>query len=467
MKKKFVLLLLAFCTSNLFAQDISCDETACPEGGVRTNNIWTNHNLYYYIYNYPNNNLSITSTQYLTAVQNAFSTWSQYTDFTFTRTYNSSQADIILEWEDRINNCGVLGYNETAAAHSSPGKPDNGSAFIHFNDGINFTMTSPGYIMEAVALREIGHVLGLDYIPSNSSAAMYEGNVTITNLTGYDLQNFYDKYAFPGILTGPRLVLDNGQYHIDNLPSWASVVWSLTDSNYNNPNCLQGNYPYMGDCRIIRNNSYDLMNDNLMAYIKKGNIIALSQPLTKTVSAYSGFKGQYTSGNISGNINYTYYFSVRKNATTHITSANFAGGTVSYDPSATVPSSWVFNSANETLEFFVPSNSSNPVVIYLTDGCGNSYQLYAAPTSYYSLNVSNEGNCITVTLVEDDDASKDFTPDQPWTIEIINTSTGIVMNTLNPTSHSESISTVGWAKGIYIVKAAIGEEELTEKVIVK
>lgn len=464
MKKKFVLLLLAFCTSNLFAQEESCDEIACPGGGVRANNIWTNHNLYYY-YNSTNNPSSPTSTQCLAAIQNAFNTWSQYTDFTFTRTYNSSQADIVLEWE--TSDCGN-GYSPTASAHSSPGKPDNGSAFIHFNKGITFTMTSPGNILEAVALREIGHVLNLGYIPNQPSAAMYNDNVTITNLTSYDLIAFYNIYAFPGFITGPRLVSQTGYYDIINFPSGLYTSWSLSNSNYNNDyNHFISNYPSVGHCRIIRNNNYDLMNDTLKAYIKKGNVIILSQPLTKIVSAYSGFKGQYTSGNLSGNINSPYYFSVRKNATTHITSANFSGGTVSYDPSATVPSSWVFNSANETLDFFVPSNSSNPVVIYLTDGCGNSYQLYAAPSGYYSINISNEGNCITVMLVEDGDASKDFTPSQSWTVEVRNASTGVLMASQSSASRSESISTVGWPKGIYVVKATIDDEELTEKVIVK
>ena len=41
------------------------------------------------------------------------------------------------------------------------------------------------------------------------------------------------------------------------------------------------------------------------------------------------------------------------------------------------------------------------------------------------------------------------------------------MNTQSPTSRSEIISTIGWPRGIYIVKATIGKEELTEKVIVK
>ena len=83
------------------------------------------------------------------------------------------------------------------------------------------------------------------------------------------------------------------------------------------------------------------------------------------------------------------------------------------------------------------------------------------------MNISNEGNSITVTLVEDDDASKDFIPSQSWTLEVRNASTGVLMATLSSDSRSESISTAGWSKGVYIIKVTIGKEELTEKILVQ
>ena len=464
MKKKLVLLLLAFCTSSLFAQDISCDDTTCPEGGVRTNNIWTNHNLYYYIYNYPNNPSSITSTQYLTAIGNAFSTWSQYTDFTFTRTYNSSQANIILEWE--TSDCGKPGYNQTATAHSSPGKPDNGSAFIHFNDGINFTMTSPGIILEAVALREIGHVLGLDYIPSNSSAAMYEGNVTLTDLTGYDLNAFYNGlYTFPWSISGHKLINTSQIYTINNLPSvYNDVTWSLINSYYNS-NCMMLNYSHPEQCLIYRDQNQDMMCDTLTATIKKGGVNII-QKYHERIYAYDDFRGQYTSGNLSGNINYTHVFNVRINTATSVFSPNFYDATVSYSSSGAIPTAWSFNSTNGNLNFKT-STPSVPVVINVTDGCGNSYTLYAFGTSQYKLNVSSGEGEITVSLVEDGDSDRGISVNLPWTVEVRNAATGRLMATRSSTSRSETISTVGWPKGIYVVKATIGDEELTEKVIVK
>lgn len=455
-KLSLILLLLALCTSSLYSQVSQSDDDISPEGGIENRGPWNYFNLKYYIHNYAS---SLTSSECETAIQNAFNTWSQYTIFTFTRTYNSSQADIALMW-DASQFSPTSPYWVTSSQGTSPG-------YICYNPYKTFTITSSGYNLQAVTLREIGRVLGLPYV-ENSSAVMDKGYHYYIDLTSYDLIAFYNIYTFPCSITGPALVYQSEIFDINNLPSGLNTSWSLSNSNYNNDyNHFISNYPSVGHCRIIRNNSYDLMNDTLKAYIKKGNVIILSQPLTKIVSAYSGFKGQYTSGNLSGNINYTYYFSVRKNATTYITSTNLVGATASYDPSATVPSSWNIDPTNGTLNFFVPSNSSNPVVIYLTDGCGNSYQLYAAPTSYYSLNVFNGENSITVMLVEDDDASKDFTPSQSWTLEVRNASTGVLMATQSSTCRSESISTVGWPKGVYVVKATIGDEELTEKVIVK
>lgn len=458
-KLSLILLLLALCTSSLYSQELQSDDSLSSEGGIGNRGQWNYFNLKYYIHNYA---ASLTSSECETAIQNAFSTWSQYTLFTFTRTYNSSQADIALMWD-------ASHFTPTSSdlATSLQGKTNPLPAYIYYNPYKTFTITSSDYNLQAVTLKEIGHVLGLPYV-ENSSAVMDKGYHYYIDLTSYDLIAFYNIYTFPCSITGPALVYQSEIFDINNLPSGLNTSWSLSNSNYNNDyNHFISNYPSVGHCRIIRNNSYDLMNDTLKAYIKKGNVIILSQPLTKIVSAYSGFKGQYTSGNLSGNINYTYYFSVRKNATTYITSTNLVGATASYDPSATVPSSWNIDPTNGTLNFFVPSNSSNPVVIYLTDGCGNSYQLYAAPTSYYSLNISNGENSITVMLIEDYDASNDFTPSQSWTLEVRNASTGVLMATLSSASRSESISTVGWPKGIYIVKVTIGDEELTEKVIVK
>jgi subtilisin family serine protease len=265
-------------------------------------------------------------------------------------------------------------------------------------------------------------------------------------------------------IEGPQLINTYGQYHIDNFPSGVTVSWSLSDNYYNTHNCLMSNYPSIGHCLITRDNTHDMMDATLTAKIKYNGVTV--RTLTKAgICAYAGFKGGYTSGNLSGNINSSGTFNIKTNTVTTVTSPNFYGATVSYSSSGATPSSWGFNSSSGILNFNT-LNTTVPVIINVHDGCGNNYTLYAFPSGSYSINVSNGDGDITVTLVEDGDASKDFTLDEPWIMEITSATTGKVMATRSLTCRSETISTVGWPKGIYIVKVTIGKEELTEKVLV-
>ena len=102
MKKYLALILMALCINTIFAQKEFYDDIVYPAGGAKgtaTVNYWTKYYLYYYIHN---SGGGLTSSQCATAIQNAFNTWSQYSKFAFTRTYNLSQADIELSFEGII-----------------------------------------------------------------------------------------------------------------------------------------------------------------------------------------------------------------------------------------------------------------------------------------------------------------------------------------------------------------------------
>ena len=474
MKKVCILLMLVLCVSNSYSQEQRYDEFRCPVGESKDNTsfgYWDKYNLYYYIHNYPTNS-NLTSAQCDAAIQSAFNKWSEYSIFTFSRTYDLSQADIELKWLTGHHiNC-YNGYFQIGeAAHASPGKTNQTPpGYIHFNDDISFTTTSSGYNLEVIALHEIGHVIGLEHDTSHPTAVMYSDGSYHYNIdiTSYDYNSLYNIYGFPTYIEGPNYISSFGDYslnNLDKLPSNFSVSWILS-GNYNNDYLhFARNYPEKGKCRIIRNEYQDMMNDTLTAIIKKGDLTIKTLTM-KGLYAYDGFWAQYTSGNLSGNIDYTFFFNIKANNFTTIFSPNFYGATVSYSSSGAIPSSWSHNPNTGVVSFYT-TNTSAPVIIYVHDCCGNDYVLYAYPSSLYSINASNGVNFITVTLVEDGDASKNFTPNQSWTIEVRSAATGELMTTQSSTNRSETISTIGWPKGIYVVKVTIGKEELTEKVIVK
>lgn len=148
--------------------------------------------------------------------------------------------------------------------------------------------------------------------------------------------------------------------------------------------------------------------------------------------------------------------------------SSFYDATVTYGSGGATPSIFAFSPSYGDLTM-VTTNTTMPVYINVIDGCGNSYQLIAlpdnSPATCFAISYGEGG--ITVTLNEDGGFERGMDFGQSWKVEVRNTTTGVLMATRSSTSRSEIISTTGWPKGIYIVKVIIGEEILTEKVIVK
>ena len=261
-------------------------------------------------------------------------------------------------------------------------------------------------------------------------------------------------------ITGPAYTGD------ESLPSGCSVVWSLSNSYYNQY-CLEQDEPSENECTISCSSSQIMMNDTLMATIMYNS--AAIKTLTKTgVYAYDDIKGHYTSGNISSDISYTHILPVMPNYNTIIISPMLIGATVSYSTTATTPLYWGFSPYSGEIDVTMPANSNGiPIVINIVDLFANQYTLYLFAQNSYSMNIFCEDNSITVMQNKDDDSDSGLYFNQPWTVEVRNATTGALTATRSSTSRSATIITVGWPKGIYIVKVTVGKEILTEKVIVR
>jgi subtilisin family serine protease len=254
----------------------------------------------------------------------------------------------------------------------------------------------------------------------------------------------------------------SASFSLNNLPSGLSVQWSITDGYGPTTPTIQTS----GNSCSITNNLSMTFSGKLNAKVYDGtNLIAT---LTKNLVLYSDFYGQYTSDNLSGTIDYTHIFYVKPGYNTTITSLNLVGATASYSNSGTTPSYFSLDPTLWKLYFTMPTNNNGiPVIINVTDLCGNQFQLYAIPQSSYYLNISYEGSNINISLNENGNALRNPSIEQPWSYEIRSATRGDIKASGKVYSSYTTISTAGWPKGIYIVKATIGKEDTTEKIIVR
>lgn len=254
----------------------------------------------------------------------------------------------------------------------------------------------------------------------------------------------------------------SASFSLNNLPSGLTVQWSITDGYGPTTPTIQTS----GNSCSITNNLSMTFSGKLNAKVYDGtNLIAT---LTKNLVLYSDFYGQYTSDNLSGTIDYTHIFYVKPGYNTTITSLNLIGATASYSSSGTTPSYFSLDPTLWKLYFTMPTNNNGiPVIINVTDLCGNQFQLYAIPQSSYYLNISYEGSNINISLNENGNTLRNPSIEQPWSYEIRSATRGDIKASGKVYSSSTTISIAGWPKGIYIVKATIGKEETTEKIIVR
>lgn len=267
-------------------------------------------------------------------------------------------------------------------------------------------------------------------------------------------------------IEGPDLICDEGVYVVDGLPSGCTVEWSLSDSYYNDY-CMEMDTPSTNQCTITKDDYDSMVNATLTATIKDQGVTI--RTLTKTgLSAYNDIIGHYTSGNISSDISYTHILPVMPGYNTIILSPVLKGATVSYSPTATIPLYWGFSPYSGEIDVTMPYNSgSTPIVFNIYDTCGNYYNLYLYSQSQYLINISIDGNEITVLLNDNGESTRDLSLDEPWSIEIRNATTGELMATRASTTRSTTITTAGWPKGMYIVKVIVGNETWSEKIVKK
>ena len=385
------------------------------------------------------------------------------------------------------------------------------SDFSNYGEGLD--LVAPGYSIKSTAISSDGsyatasgtslsapHVAGtaalmLSVNPNlTPSSIRYYLNSTAKKInTGtYSYNNYgWNQYVGYGLLDAGAAIFaarnftisgspyicnsSTGSFSINGLPSDFYVNWYLSDGFGPVAPTLQSS----GDntCTITNNLSKSYMA-TLHADIYNVNTFSLVKSLQMDVVAYGDFYGLYDNNTIfSPNIPVW----VTKGIPVTLKSPNLVNKNVSH--SFVTPSGWAYYSSGSLVVTYpIDETSNNPILVTIQNisnsNCDNSYQFVILPnTILHSLNVESNDSQIEVFLTSaqkyknENNNCLDFSVleevDENWALEVYNTTSGKKVLCEEIKGSSYTINTTGWEKGIYIIKAVIGKEELSEKIVIK
>lgn len=275
-------------------------------------------------------------------------------------------------------------------------------------------------------------------------------------------------------LTGPVITSSQSIYTVDGLPDGFNVVWSLSD-NYYYQNCLQQTSPTQ--CTITRSSSQDMISATLTATIKHNSDTI--QELTKTrLYAYAGFKGTYTNGQTTKQINLPNPLWVLPGTVVHLFSPNLINSTETCSGDALPLTYWL--RGESSIDIGMPSLNNKTLVLSVTCDNGDHYNVTIITTTnlnQLSINVS-EG-LINVSLIKESDEEelrgivytdefKDTRDsNNTWLLEVFNALTGQKVFSQNVEGTSYDINTTGWKSGVYLIRVTIEDVVLSEKVVIE
>lgn len=266
-------------------------------------------------------------------------------------------------------------------------------------------------------------------------------------------------------------------YTINNLPSVCSVIWYLSNGFGPTAPTLQSS----GSTCTITNNLTSSYMGKLHADIYYQG--TLQKSCQQQIVAYGGFYGMVTTTNQQFSPSSPVW--VAPGSTVTLKSPNLVQKNVSY--SVVNPSAWQYYASEGGLTVGYPSGSSayQPIVISIQNNtllsdCDNSYQILIMPTTvlpHYQIQAGGDNGNIMVELTTetDEEAKKviqtysipiEIEQNPTWTLEVFDAASGTKLITKNVTGTSAVVAT-GKSRGVFVVRATIGKEVLSEKVVLK
>lgn len=233
-----------------------------------------------------------------------------------------------------------------------------------------------------------------------------------------------------------------------------------------NPNLSRANV-----CSILQSTATDLGTvgfDTIYGY-------GLVNASKAVVAAFGGFPGTYYNGQMTKSINYPYPLYVLPGTDANILSPLLKGAVVSYTGDAT-PTVWSHNSTSGQLHVGMPSYGGSTIVVQVTCVDGSVFYLpILKSNSLYSITITVTEGVMEIILKKTEEREDGLitesqclvNEDTAWKMEVYNASTGKIVFSQTIEGATYKLETTGLPPGVYIVRAIIGDEILSEKVVVK
>ena len=175
-------------------------------------------------------------------------------------------------------------------------------------------------------------------------------------------------------------------------------------------------------------------------------------------------------------------FAVKKNSLgfypVTITSSYFSNATITH----TSISGLLWQHSGNTITLNFPANNNLDPVLVVTGKNSTDYRVYRF--SIYSqldiplqLTALVQGRTVTLALAPDEEAAKEYSveaferfvselAEREWDVTVSNALTGKTVYEYHATGASLEINAAEWVSGIYVVNVHVGNQVLTQKVVV-
>ena len=350
---------------------------------------------------------------------------------------------------------------------------------------------NPYFIGTSAACPQVSGVAALmlsanSNITSSEVRTILKGTAKYMSINGgYGLVDAYAAVcAAKASMTGSTVLCNSNVYSISNLPTGASVSWSLASGN---TSCvsLQSNNPSTNQCTLTLTNASGfnqvmlqadiVMNGTTVRTIKK--MIGKALPFAGTYEEAAGYyNGSSTPAISQTTITDPSGIDVYIGGMVTVRSTYFLGKTIT----TTGPYGYYNRSGNKIDFSLCSQNEYQPFTIIVHEqGCDDEVRLVFLPhitLDGLNLSITPVGSRIyevslsckkaETTELEASTGKEYVLKGKTWTLEAYNAITARKATIVELKDPTYLLDTTGWEPGLYLLRAVVGKESITGKITV-